>query len=134
MPDLFLFTDDGATEATVVGGKGANLSLLTAAGFPVPPGFIVGADAYLRFFADTGLQPEIDTLLTDIDYQDPEALERSSAAMRAAVSSRQLPAELADQITTAYAALGDSPYVAVRSSGTKEDGAAASYAGLHDTF
>ena len=134
MPDLFLFTDDGATEATVVGGKGANLGLLTAAGFPVPPGFIVGADAYLRFFADTGLRPEIDSLLAEIDYRDPEALERSSAAMRAAVSSRQLPAELADQITAAYAALGDSPYVAVRSSGTKEDGAAASYAGLHDTF
>jgi phosphoenolpyruvate synthase/pyruvate phosphate dikinase len=27
------------------GGKGANLGELTSAGFPVPPGFVVGASA-----------------------------------------------------------------------------------------
>jgi pyruvate,water dikinase len=41
---------------------------------------------------------------------------------------------VAKEITEAYAALGPDPYVAVRSSGTAEDMADASFAGLHDTF
>ncbi len=36
------------------GGKGANLGELAAAGFPVPPGFVVGATAYAEFCDRTG--------------------------------------------------------------------------------
>src|SRR5262249_51161373 len=34
---------------SLVGGKGHNLVLLTAAGFPVPPGFVLTAEAYGLF-------------------------------------------------------------------------------------
>ena len=40
------FTDDGATDVATTGGKGANLGLLTAARFRVPPGFTVTTNAY----------------------------------------------------------------------------------------
>ena len=40
-------SDVGVTDTALVGGKGANLGELIAAGFPVPPGFVVTADAYL---------------------------------------------------------------------------------------
>ena len=43
------------------------------------------------------------------------------------------PTVVADEIAAAYRALGAGP-VAVRSSGTAEDGPAASYAGQHDSF
>jgi pyruvate,water dikinase len=33
----------------LVGGKGHNLVNLASAGFPVPPGFVVAADAYQQF-------------------------------------------------------------------------------------
>ena len=57
---LVVFFDRG-DEGTVglVGGKGSNLIALTAAGFPVPPGFVVTAEAYRQF-------------LTDIDWLDAE--------------------------------------------------------------
>jgi len=45
-----------------------------------------------------------------------------------------LPDELVAQITEHYKALGGDVYVAVRSSGTAEDLAGASFAGLHDTY
>src|SRR6478609_5315878 len=47
--------------------------------------------------------------------------------------SRDVPPDLADEITRAYRALG-SPAVAVRSSATAEDMAEASMAGQYDTF
>jgi pyruvate,water dikinase len=135
MPELFLFTDDAATDPVLVGGKGANLGVLTAAGFPVPPGFVVGARSYAEFLADTGLRAKIERQLDGVDYQDPLELERRTAGIRETVLTHDVPAALATKIAEAYASLGDGDqYVAVRSSGTKEDGAAASYAGLHDSF
>src|ERR1700747_128722 len=125
MPELYLFTE--VTEPALVGGKGANLGVLTAAGFQVPPGFVVGADAYVRFLDHSGLREEIEKLLGGIDYTDPEDLERRTADIRAAVLRHEMSPELADRIGHAYADLGDDPYVAVRSSATKEDSATASY-------
>jgi rifampicin phosphotransferase len=132
MPELYLFSE--VTEPALVGGKGANLGVLTAAGFQVPPGFVVGADAYVRFLERSGLREEVEKLLGGIDYKDPEDLERRTADIRAAVLRHEMSPELADRIGHAYADLGDDPYVAVRSSATKEDSATASYAGLHDTL
>ena len=42
------FSEIGLTDVALVGGKGANLGELTAAGLPVPPGFVVTAAAYPR--------------------------------------------------------------------------------------
>lgn len=42
-----------------VGGKGASLARLAAAGLPVPPGFHVTTAAYRRFVAAPGLQDQI---------------------------------------------------------------------------
>ena len=39
-----------------VGGKGANLGELLAAGLPVPPGFVVSADAYLAAMDAAGVR------------------------------------------------------------------------------
>ena len=48
-------TDDGATDVSTTGGKGANLGLLTAAGFRVHPGFTVTTAAYRHFVEVDGL-------------------------------------------------------------------------------
>ena len=39
----------------IVGGKGANLGEMTKAGFPVPNGFVVTAQAYFQFLDESGL-------------------------------------------------------------------------------
>lgn len=40
------FAELSRADVAFAGGKGANLGELTAAGLPVPPGFVVGAPAY----------------------------------------------------------------------------------------
>ena len=54
------------------GGKGANLGELTAAGLPVPPGFVVGAPTYAAFCDATGLRGRIEERLAAVDVEDTE--------------------------------------------------------------
>ena len=42
-------------DAASVGGKGANLGEMTAAGLPIPPGFVVTAEAYLHAVEGGGI-------------------------------------------------------------------------------
>jgi pyruvate,water dikinase len=65
-------------------------------------------------------------------YEDPGAVEEGAAAIRGFIVDTPFPDELAVAIATAYDSLGAS-CVAVRSSGTAEDLAGASFAGLHDS-
>ena len=46
---LILALDDASATLELVGGKGASLARLVAAGLPVPPGFHVTTTAYRRF-------------------------------------------------------------------------------------
>ncbi len=48
MPDLLPLDAITAADAGRVGGKAASLARLTAAGLPVPPGFVIATDAYRR--------------------------------------------------------------------------------------
>jgi rifampicin phosphotransferase len=101
-----------------VGGKAANLGELTAAGFPVPPGFAVTTAAYAQVAA--ALSAEL----------DPARPERA----RKALAEAEIPAGIAAALRSAYAGLGADVPVAVRSSATAEDLPWASFAGQQDTF
>ncbi|KAL1897445.1 hypothetical protein Sste5346_004183 [Sporothrix stenoceras] len=131
------FSDPGATEKDKVGGKGCNLGFLTQARFPVPPGFTVTTAAYVRFMDLSGLKPKILALVGAINYDNADDVEAKAATAREMVMQTLMPLELTSEITSHYAQLtGDDgdPFVAVRSSGTAEDLAEASFAGLHDTL
>ena len=128
------FTDPTAVDHGQVGGKGANLGRLTKSGFVVPPGFVVGTAAYAAHVeGGKGLKATIAEILGSVDYNDAAALDASVAKIRTAITSAAMPAQIAADIAAAYDKLGDI-YVAVRSSGTAEDLAGASFAGLHDTY
>jgi len=122
------------------GGKGANLGELTAAGLPVPEGFVVGAPAYAAYCEQTGVRARLAELLDGIDVEDTAALEAASEAARELFDQTPMPEALAREIRAAYeqlasAAGADSALaVAVRSSATAEDTAAASFAGMNETF
>jgi pyruvate, water dikinase len=123
------------------GGKGANLGELTAAGFPVPPGFVVGAPAYATFCDGpgdgTGLRAQIERRLAGINVDDTAELERAAAEVRATIEAEPIPDWLADAIGNAYERLAaDDPEaaVAVRSSATAEDTESASFAGMNETI
>jgi rifampicin phosphotransferase len=131
MNTVIWFDDTEATQSELTGGKGVNLAHLTAAGFRVPPGFIISTDAYAAFVA--GLQADIGRTLSTLDFADPGAVEQATAQIRRLIQDAEPPEQLVADIAQAYDALG-AGFVAVRSSGTAEDLAGASFAGLHDTF
>ncbi|MEI2702117.1 MAG: phosphoenolpyruvate synthase [Baekduia sp.] len=123
-------------DTAYAGGKGANLGELTAAGFPVPSGVVVGAPAYARFCAATGLRERLGELLEGGGMHDTAALDQAAARAREAVEEAPLPDEVEAAIRSHVSALtedGKHP-VAVRSSATAEDTAAASFAGMNASF
>lgn len=92
-------------DTSLVGGKGASLGRLIRAGFQVPGGFVVNTHGYRLAYTP---QPEPG-------------------------NEAEVPAEVAAEIRYRYEEMGGGP-VAVRSSATAEDLAAASMAGQCETF
>lgn len=114
-PLVVPFGDPRCTWVELTGGKGAGLAAMTAAGLPVPPGFVVTTAAL--------------TAAVDAD--------RLRAAMRAGAAGAAYTLVTAatppyEPIERHYEAL--TGRVAVRSSACAEDSAAASYAGQQETF
>lgn len=134
MGQVIRFGDPGSQDVTIVGGKGANLGNLAGAGFTVPPGFTVATGAYAAALDAAGISEQVQRLAEGIDYADVAALESATEKIRSAVAGVAIDDALRAEVAEAYAELGDEIYVAVRSSGTAEDTAAASFAGLHDTY
>jgi pyruvate,water dikinase len=117
----------------LVGGKGANLGEMTNADIPVPPGFIVTANAYFDFIEKAGLNNRIKSLLEPIDVHDSKQLQETALKVQKLITDAKMPAETAQAIEEAYAKLGRG-LVAVRSSATAEDLPEASFAGQQATF
>jgi phosphoenolpyruvate synthase/pyruvate phosphate dikinase len=126
-----------ATEATreLVGGKGASLARLVAAGLPVPPGFHLTTAAYRRFVEGNALQAAIVMAAAGAAAHDPTSLERASAAIRERFAGGAMPAAVAAALCQAYTELGgDDLPVVVRSSATAEDLPELSFAGQQETY
>lgn len=134
MNHVLTFGDPDGTQLQTSGGKGSSLSRLARAGFPVPPGFIVTSDAYWQFVAANDLQQQIVSAIASIDFTDPDSVDEITAKIRSTIAAAPVPEALAGAILGAYRTLGADTYVAVRSSGTAEDLAEASFAGQHDSY
>ena len=121
---------DGAS----AGGKGANLGDMVAAAFPVPPAFVVSAQACERCFRALDLGEE----LAALNGATGERLRARSEAIGARIRDAEVPADLGAAILQAYDALcarrGAEIVCAVRSSAVAEDLAGASFAGQHGTY
>jgi pyruvate,water dikinase len=120
------------------GGKAAGLAGLCAGGFPVAPGFAVGAAAYRAFLDESGLRPAVAAALAAA----PDDAGRRRAALddiARRLAAAPVPAAVAAAIRERYRRLcaevcGTEVEVAVRSSATAEDSAAASFAGGFETW
>jgi pyruvate, water dikinase len=117
----------------LVGGKGANLGEMVHARIPVPPGFIVTADAYFRFLEARNLTGEIRRYLEGLDVNDSKKLQEVASLVKDKISSVPMLPDMVKEIKEAYLKLGDG-LVAVRSSATAEDLPEASFAGQQSTF
>jgi pyruvate,water dikinase len=123
-------------EATVesVGGKGASLARLSAAGLPVPPGFHVTTRAYRRFVDENRLGGPILAAAAQAQPSDPASLDRASAQIRSLIGDGAMPGDIAEAIRRSYGGLGADVAVAVRSSATAEDLPSMSFAGQMESY
>ena len=152
--------DIRAADAPRVGPKMARLGELAAAGWRIPDGYAVTADA-LADWLPAPARAELDGLLGALipaqTAADPGALAGVSARARELVEGQPLPAALAEAVAAAHERLerraravvadgdarpgagagtgtGAALRVAVRSSAVSEDGAGASFAGQYETY
>jgi pyruvate, water dikinase len=136
IPLVAWFADLRVADTEVAGGKGANLAELTAAGLPVPPGFVVTPAAYRQAMEAAGQRDRIMERFTEaLDHAGDDAAQRNlTDSLRSLVLNAELPEHVADEVVRAYRTLGDDVPVAVRSSATSEDSSGASFAGMHSSF
>jgi len=124
----------------IAGGKGANLGELTQAEIPVPPGFVVLADAYFAFLDHNSLRHQIHQILSPCDVSDPHQLNSASQKIQKLLEHAEIPAEIRREIFTSYKELENLTHktnnlaVAVRSSATAEDLPEASFAGQQESY
>jgi phosphoenolpyruvate synthase/pyruvate phosphate dikinase len=119
-----------------VGGKGASLSDMMAGGFRVPGGFCVTAEGYRHFVESAGIKDKIAELITSIDTTRPGSVREAAGLVTDLVSDASLPHDLSQEIADAYDGLCamSGTACAVRSSAISEDGSAASFAGLYESY
>ncbi|MEK6908715.1 MAG: phosphoenolpyruvate synthase [Nanoarchaeota archaeon] len=151
------FSELSNKDISIAGGKGASLAEMYNNKFPVPPGFIVTAQAYDYFIEKSGLRNQIINLVNSIDVDDTKQLESTAKKIRGLIVDAPMSHEMRNDIAEAYQVLDvererikhkgmtdgalsilknshEPPFVAVRSSATMEDLADASFAGQQETF
>jgi len=147
------FSELDKNSGNVAGGKGANLSEIYNLKIPVPPGFVVTAQAYDYFIEKTGIKKNIQTLIKEVNCEDTQKLDEISKKIREIIINSEIPSEMQEEILEAYENLNvkkdniqkgtaldilnsssEPLFVAVRSSATTEDLAEASFAGQQDTY
>jgi rifampicin phosphotransferase len=118
-----------------VGGKGAALARLRAAGLPVPDGFHITTAAYQQFVRENHLQPAIVAALQSVDILQAASLESAAETIKQLFLHAQIPSDIVQAINAAYTELSETgAIVAVRSSATAEDLPELSFAGQQETY
>jgi pyruvate,water dikinase len=145
------FSELGKKSIGVAGGKGANLAEIYNLKIPVPPGFVITAQAYSYFIDANGLREKMHGLLKGIDYEDTKKLDEAAGKIRDLIVKGLIPRDMEEEIIESYESLSANPEdgkadaddlitgkgeisVAVRSSATSEDLEDASFAGQQETF
>jgi len=149
------FSELSNKDISIAGGKGASLAEMYNSKFPIPPGFVITAQAYSYFIENSSLLEKIKEKVSSIDMEDTETLERVSKEVREMISNSEMPLEMESEIADSYELLDanksalvgatqtalailnkskEPPFVAVRSSATTEDLADASFAGQQESF
>ena len=140
-----------AKSGAIAGGKGANLAEMYNAGFPVPPAFIVTAQAFASYIKEAGLKEKIKAIIDKTNVDDTAELEKNAVVIRKMIENAKMPEDMEQEIIEAYHLLSTEKYddilkesqkenkeklafVAVRSSANVEDLPTASFAGQQETY
>ena len=120
-------------DVATVGGKGANLGEMLAAGLPVPGGFVVLTSAYHQFVKANDLEKKISQLLGELNSDSPVSLDAAAYQIEEWFLDAEIPPEVIREVEKIYRTQGEQ-VTAVRSSATAEDLPGMSFAGQYSTF
>jgi rifampicin phosphotransferase len=123
--------DPHAAKPELSGGKGSNLAILTQQGFPVPPCFLITAQAYREFIAG---HPELLRIVSQLPFHDHAQLRVQSEALRQELAKLPLPLQLVEEVRARLDEFPGQQAFSVRSSSTMEDLPGAAFAGQHETY
>lgn len=127
------FKQISKSDVGIAGGKGASLGEMTNAGIPVPPGFIVLAEAFDRFLEETDLGVEVEAIMKKVNHEDVNSVDKASNEIRDLIGDAEFPDDIKKEIIKEFTKL-KARHVAVRSSATAEDSSVASWAGELETY
>jgi rifampicin phosphotransferase len=116
--------------ATLAGAKGRGLHQLSLSGFDVPDWRIVGSDVFRRYLDASDLGERIAEELRHVSIADAD---RVASSIHEWITEGDLTLDVLEEVRRAYDGVGGG-CVAVRSSGSEEDGEALSFAGQFATF
>ena len=149
MKTISWFKEISKDNISIVGGKGANLGEMYNLGMPVPPGFMVNADAYKEFIERANIKEKITQILSGLNVENNEELQNKANEVQKLIIATEIPDDIKEEIIDAYESMsitdkpanaaelvnkGKDEFVAVRSSATAEDLPEASFAGQQATF
>lgn len=133
MPNLLPFSKITKKDVHLAGGKGASLGEMSRVSIPVPPGFVITAQAFDRFVHETEIEADIEAQLAKVNYKDVNSVDRYSNVIRDLIHDARMPKDLQIEILKEFKKL-KSKFVAVRSSATAEDSTQASWAGELESY
>ena len=116
------------------GEKAARLGELIGAGFEVPRGFCVTAEAYHETLTANQIQKKILTRLAATEIDDPVDLEQAAEEIRGWIENAAIPSAVATEILVALGALKPNPLFAVRASRVVEDVPNPAASGLQQAY
>ncbi|MGD8270765.1 MAG: PEP/pyruvate-binding domain-containing protein [Desulfobacterales bacterium] len=119
-----------------VGGKALALSRLLNLGVQIPDTLCITGDAYRAYVSQTGLNERISLELHRKEFSRMrwEEIWDCATRIRSLFMRVPLPSAVEADLKVSIASCFSGKAVAVRSSALDEDGTAASFAGLHESF
>ena len=86
----------------IAGGKGANLAEMYNIGLPVPPAFIITAQAFDYFLEANKLKEKINLIINSIDIDNTKQLEEKAKEIQQLIINTEMPEDLKEAIIDAY--------------------------------
>ncbi len=85
-----------------IGQKAIGLGEMLKAGMPVPGGFVVTKEAFMKFMMAGGLGERIKALLDNLDVSDNKAVESVSRQIRDMIMNSEMPDYIAGEVKNLY--------------------------------
>jgi phosphoenolpyruvate synthase/pyruvate phosphate dikinase len=134
MPYVRSLDEIRLTDRTFAGEKAAHLGELIHAGFDVPRGWCVTADAYRDALAANQIDQKIAARLAATEIDDPVDLEQAAEEIRAWIESASMPASITQALQTPLGSLDSNALYAVRASRVIDDVPNPAASGLQQAY